>query len=266
MADSAAPPFRPHPLAQEKGLLEDHIIVGNLQSTDPDALQYFKNYVQRNATIPALRGDPDHVTQRLGIVSVDIVSKTNRVRCIVNAANKDLRNGGGICRDIFTAAGPDQLRKACEVVGWLPTGECMITPAYNITTATGGAVRDIIHAVGPNHDECDSDDTYYKQITPTYMNVMQLADANGIREILCPFISSSLFLGDRGTEDDKKRRLYMNICLALTSVIDYIARTQNSPTGQLVVYMDAYEPRNGTRMYLLVLLATKTILGAMRPA
>ncbi len=46
-----------------------------------------------------------------------------KVDAIVNAANTELKMGGGVCGAIFHAAGVDELTQACEEVGGCPGGE-----------------------------------------------------------------------------------------------------------------------------------------------
>ena len=65
------------------------------------------------------------------------------VDCIVNAANSQLRHGGGVCGAIFAAAGASQLQAACDALGHCPTGEAVITPGFRLKA------KYIVHAVGP---------------------------------------------------------------------------------------------------------------------
>lgn len=68
------------------------------------------------------------------------------VDVIVNAANRYLAAGGGICGAIFSKAGYDELTDACNKHKTpLKDGDAVITPSYNIKNA-----KAIIHAVGPN--------------------------------------------------------------------------------------------------------------------
>src|SRR5690349_19567917 len=65
---------------------------------------------------------------------------------IVNAANDGLVFGGGLCGEIYKAAGP-QLDAYTRKMGGCSTGQAKITPAFNLKTS-----RYIIHAVGPVYD------------------------------------------------------------------------------------------------------------------
>ncbi len=62
---------------------------------------------------------------------------------IVNAANNDLTEGGGVCGAIFRAAGSADLTAACQALGGCETGQVQVTPAFKL------AATSIIHAVGP---------------------------------------------------------------------------------------------------------------------
>ena len=73
-------------------------------------------------------------------------ANNQNVDAIVNAANKYLLAGGGICGAIFKKAGLATLTNACsEYARPLKDGEAVITPAFGITNA-----KYIIHAVGPD--------------------------------------------------------------------------------------------------------------------
>jgi O-acetyl-ADP-ribose deacetylase (regulator of RNase III) len=65
------------------------------------------------------------------------------VDAIVNAANEQLAQGGGVCGAIFRAAGARELAAACAPLAPCPTGEARITPGFRLKA------RHVIHAVGP---------------------------------------------------------------------------------------------------------------------
>ena len=107
------------------------------------------------------------------------------VDCIVNAANSQLRHGGGVCGAIFAAAGARELQAACDALGHCPTGEAVITPGFKLKA------KYIVHAVGPiwqggSHNE-------EKLLYRCYQNAMKVAYAKGCRSIAFPLISSGIY-------------------------------------------------------------------------
>lgn len=54
---------------------------------------------------------------------------------IVNAANPQLAQGGGVCGAIFAAAGPAQLAAACQAAAPCPVGSAVHTPAFALRVA-----------------------------------------------------------------------------------------------------------------------------------
>ena len=107
------------------------------------------------------------------------------VDCIVNAANSQLRRGGGVCGAIFAAAGARELQAACDALGYCNTGEAVITPGFKLKA------KYIVHAVGPvwqggNHNE-------EKLLYSCYQNAMKVAYTKGYRSIAFPLISSGIY-------------------------------------------------------------------------
>ncbi len=107
------------------------------------------------------------------------------VDCIVNAANSQLRHGGGVCGAIFAAAGARELQAACDALGHCPTGEAVIAPSFRLKA------KYIVHAVGRfwqggNHNE-------ERLLYSCYQNAMKVACAKGCRSIAFPLISSGIY-------------------------------------------------------------------------
>jgi len=110
------------------------------------------------------------------------------VDVVVNAADRRLLAGGGICGVIFERAGMEELRKACaEYKTPLKDGDAIITPAFKMKN-----VKAIIHAVGPdfNHTPIAS-----KELFAAYYNSLVVLMNNGYHSISFPLISAGIFGG-----------------------------------------------------------------------
>lgn len=119
----------------------------------------------------------------LEIVRNDITKM--QVDAIVNAANQELRMGGGVCGAIFRAAGSTELQKACNSLGNCHTGEAVITDGFQLDA------KYIIHAVGPvwrggsNREE--------ELLGACYKNSLNLALSHGCESVAFPLISSGIY-------------------------------------------------------------------------
>ena len=102
---------------------------------------------------------------------------------IVNAANRELRGGSGVCGAIFKKAGWDELQKECYEKGPIKTGEAIETKGYNLNA------KYIIHAVGPIYHS-DSDAPLLKS---AYINSLKVADRLNLKSIAFPSISTGVY-------------------------------------------------------------------------
>ena len=118
------------------------------------------------------------------LVMGDLVAQD--VDAIVNAANEDLAEGGGVCGAIFAAAGRRQLRTACRPLAICPTGEARITPGFGLTA------RHIIHAVGPVYSRVDPAESA-RLLASVYANSLALAAQRGLASVAFPSISTGIF-------------------------------------------------------------------------
>lgn len=108
---------------------------------------------------------------------------------IVNAANKKLHAGGGVCGAIFAAAGHRLLRDECDKHKNCPTGSAVLTPSFNLATV---GTKHIIHAVGPVFDKkkaekCD------ELLVSAYRASLRLAESVDARSIAIPAISTGIY-------------------------------------------------------------------------
>lgn len=146
------------------------------------------------------------------------------VDVVVNAANKYLAQGGGICGVIFSKAGEDELADACKKYKTpLKDGEAVITPSFGIKNA-----KAIIHAVGPDFSVTPK---AFKELYEAYYNSLMVLKENGYHSISFPLISAGIFGGNlpnSATESTKQ------CCRA------YKKFSEENPTYNLNVLLCAY--------------------------
>ncbi|MCR5300814.1 MAG: macro domain-containing protein [Lachnospiraceae bacterium] len=104
---------------------------------------------------------------------------------VVNAANSSLLQGGGVCGYIFSDAGEEQMRSACNSIGHCDVGSAVITPGFNLPA------KYVIHAVGPQY--IDGSHNEPKLLYSAYKQSLLLAMENGIHSIGFPLISAGIF-------------------------------------------------------------------------
>jgi O-acetyl-ADP-ribose deacetylase (regulator of RNase III) len=117
------------------------------------------------------------VSFKITLIKADITKL--QVDAIVNAANAQLCEGGGVCGAIFKAAGPAQLQNDCNLYGGCPTGNAVITGAYGIKN-----VRSIIHAVGPIVLARNVTEDNQRDLSMCYTESLDLAKKHGLKSIV----------------------------------------------------------------------------------
>ncbi|XP_033839348.1 protein mono-ADP-ribosyltransferase PARP14-like [Periophthalmus magnuspinnatus] len=106
---------------------------------------------------------------------------------LVNAANEELRHGGGVALALSKAGGPKVQRESNELIknfGKLKTGEVVMT--------SGGQLKckKILHAVGPEKQKGGEERVILEE---TVLAALVLAESLDFESIALPCISSGLF-------------------------------------------------------------------------
>ena len=115
-------------------------------------------------------------------VQGDITAQDD-VAAIVNAANAELRSGGGVAGAIHRAAGPG-LEEEARPLAPISPGEAVITGGHGLPN------RYVIHTLGPVYGR---DRPEAELLADCYRNSLALAEENGIDSVAFPAISTGVF-------------------------------------------------------------------------
>ena len=144
------------------------------------------------------------------------ISKQDDIEAIVNAANAQLRTGGGVAGAIHRTAGPG-LEKECRPLAPIKPGEAVITSGHNLPNGY------VIHCLGPVYGVDKPED---KLLRDCYVNSLNLAEENKVKSIVFPAISTGAF----GYPIDKA------VKIALETVLDKLSELKNLKTIRFVLY------------------------------
>ena len=106
------------------------------------------------------------------------------VDAIVNAANSELRGGGGVDGAIHRAGGPEIMAE-CRKIGYCATGEAVITGAGRLPA------RFVVHAVGPVWQGGGAEEELL--LASCHERALELAREHGCRTVAFPAISTGAY-------------------------------------------------------------------------
>ncbi|HEX2030405.1 MAG TPA: macro domain-containing protein [Actinomycetota bacterium] len=125
--------------------------------------------------------------KRIGDVTLEVtigdITDQPDVDAIVNAANADLRMGGGVAGAIHRAAGPGLAEESAPLAPIRP-GQCVMTGGHRLPNPH------VIHCLGPVYgvDEPSPD-----LLAACYARALEIADQAGLRSVAFPAISTGAF-------------------------------------------------------------------------
>lgn len=102
---------------------------------------------------------------------------------VVNAANAQLRTGGGVAGAIHSAAGPG-LTKETRPLAPIQPGEAVITGGHKLPNAH------VIHVLGPVYGRDEPSD---ELLRTGYENALKRAEEESLRSVALPALSTGAF-------------------------------------------------------------------------
>ncbi|MDZ7717054.1 MAG: macro domain-containing protein [Balneolaceae bacterium] len=119
---------------------------------------------------------------KLELKQGDIANQSD-MQAVVNAANAQLRIGGGVAGAIHRGAGPG-LTEETRPLAPIAPGEAVITGAHNLPNDY------VIHCLGPVYGRDKPED---ELLANCYRNALQVAEEHGVERIAFPAISTGAF-------------------------------------------------------------------------
>ena len=138
---------------------------------------------------------------------------------VVNAANAQLRRGGGVAGAIHRAAGP-ALEDECRPLAPIKPGQAVITGGHNLPN------RYVIHCLGPVFG-MDKPEALF--LADCYRHSLRLAEEHGIESIAFPAISTGIFGYPVGEAAE----------VAFRTIFDMIPALKSVKKVRFVLYSDA---------------------------
>ncbi|WP_348760372.1 macro domain-containing protein [uncultured Salinisphaera sp.] len=111
------------------------------------------------------------------------ITRQGDIDVIVNAANRQLKGGGGVDGAIHRAAGP-QLLEASRALAPIEAGQGVITPAFDLPNDW------VVHCAGPVYSD---DPEVPGQLAGCYRSAVELAEDKAAASIAFPAISAGIY-------------------------------------------------------------------------
>ena len=111
------------------------------------------------------------------------IAQQSDVDAVVNAANAQLRTGGGVAGALHRAAGPGLAEEGRPMAPIAP-GQAVLTGGHDLPN------RWVIHCLGPVYGVDKPED---QLLADCYRNALELAEEHGIERLAFPALSTGAF-------------------------------------------------------------------------
>ena len=154
----------------------------------------------------------------LELVQGDIINQPD-LKAIVNAANAELKIGGGVAGAIHRSAGPG-LEEECEPLAPIQVGEAVITGGHELPNDY------VVHTLGPVYGVDKPEAEFLEK---SYKNSLEIADKKEIKSIGFPAISTGAFGYPIGKAAE----------ISLEAIKNYAAKLNNLKLIRFILYSKA---------------------------
>ena len=122
------------------------------------------------------------MNQHIEIIQGDILDFDGDA--IVNPANIALKGGGGLCGQIFEAAGDEELTKACTEIGYCEFGDAVVTLGFKLPA------KYIIHTATPIYGQHNGNENDI--LKSCYWESLRRAQELNMGSIAFPLLSAGI--------------------------------------------------------------------------
>ncbi|WP_263790643.1 macro domain-containing protein [Salinibacter sp.] len=140
------------------------------------------------------------------------IAKQSDVEAVVNAANAQLRTGGGVAGALHSAAGPG-LATETRPMAPIEPGEAVISGAHDLPN------DHVIHVLGPVYGRDDPSD---ELLRTGYENALRQAEENTIASVAFPALSTGAF----GYPLDEAARIALETILDAAPDLDSVTHVR----------------------------------------
>ncbi len=173
---------------------------------------------------------------RLILTSGNYLDNIEYVDAVVNAQNKYMQYGSGICGVIYNGAG-SELQDYCQVnyTEYMTVGEVRITPGFNLK-------KDIIHILAPKYYE---ETNPIEKLLDAYGNLLNVIKDKGYKSILL----CSLGTGIHGYKHENIVKPLINLLNGFCKLNDIDIYFNNKYTLETDLYLKYYLTLNKIDLY-----------------